>query len=324
MESLQKYFDTIESALADIEYAASPDGLYAPVRYELSLGGKRVRPLLTLLACEMFGGDCRSALHAAVGLEVFHNFTLLHDDVMDKADVRRGKPTVHKVWDENRAILSGDAMEIIAFRYIARTAAPHTGAVIDWFLKTALEICEGQQYDMEFETRDDVTEAEYIEMIRLKTAVLLGGALKIGAIIGGADSADADRIYRFGESLGLAFQLQDDWLDVYGDPARFGKKIGGDILNNKKTYMLINAQRRAEGADAEELSHWLSATEYDPAEKIAAVTALYNRVGAGELCLQQVDAYSRRAIEALREIALPETAKQPLYDLATSLIKRDH
>lgn len=324
MESLQKYFDTIESALADIEYAASPDGLYAPVRYELSLGGKRVRPLLTLLACEMFGGDCRSALHAAVGLEVFHNFTLLHDDVMDKADVRRGKPTVHKVWDENRAILSGDAMEIIAFRYIARTPAPHTGAVIDWFLKTALEICEGQQYDMEFETRDDVTEAEYIEMIRLKTAVLLGGALKIGAIIGGADSADADRIYRFGESLGLAFQLQDDWLDVYGDPARFGKKIGGDILNNKKTYMLINAQRRAEGADAEELSHWLSATEYDPAEKIAAVTALYNRVGAGELCLQQVDAYSRRAIEALREIALPEAAKQPLYDLATSLIKRDH
>lgn len=324
MESLQKYFDTIESALADIEYAASPDGLYAPVRYELSLGGKRVRPLLTLLACEMFGGDCRSALHAAVGLEVFHNFTLLHDDVMDKADVRRGKPTVHKVWDENRAILSGDAMEIIAFRYIARTPAPHTGAVIDWFLKTALEICEGQQYDMEFETRDDVTEAEYIEMIRLKTAVLLGGALKIGAIIGGADSADADRIYRFGESLGLAFQLQDDWLDVYGDPARFGKKIGGDILNNKKTYMLINAQRRAEGADAEELSHWLSATEYDPAEKIAAVTALYNRVGAGELCLQQVDAYSRRAIEALREIALPEAAKQPLYDLATSLMKRDH
>lgn len=324
MESLQKYFDTIESALADIEYAASPDGLYAPVRYELSLGGKRVRPLLTLLACEMFGGDCRSALHAAVGLEVFHNFTLLHDDVMDKADVRRGKPTVHKVWDENRAILSGDAMEIIAFRYIARTPAPHTGAVIDWFLKTALEICEGQQYDMEFETRDDVTEAEYIEMIRLKTAVLLGGALKIGAIIGGADSADADRIYRFGESLGLAFQLQDDWLDVYGDPARFGKKIGGDILNNKKTYMLINAQRRAEGADAEELSHWLSATEYDPAEKIAVVTALYNRVGAGELCLQQVDAYSRRAIEALREIALPEAAKQPLYDLATSLMKRDH
>ena len=174
MEKLQRYFDAIEAELSKIEYAAEPDGLYAPVRYELSLGGKRVRPLLTLLACEMFAGDYRRALNAAVGLEVFHNFTLLHDDVMDKADVRRGKPTVHKVWDENTAILSGDAMEIIAFRYIARTEAPHTGAVVELFLKTALEICEGQQYDMEFERRDDVTEAEYIEMIRLKTAVLLG------------------------------------------------------------------------------------------------------------------------------------------------------
>ena len=274
MEKLQRYFDAIEAELSKIEYAAEPDGLYAPVRYELSLGGKRVRPLLTLLACEMFAGDYRRALNAAVGLEVFHNFTLLHDDVMDKADVRRGKPTVHKVWNENTAILSGDAMEIIAFRYIARTEAPHTGAVVELFLKTALEICEGQQYDMEFERRDDVTEAEYIEMIRLKTAVLLGGALKIGAIIGGASETDADCIYRFGESLGLAFQLQDDWLDVYGDPARFGKKIGGDILNNKKTYMLINARQRVEGKDAEELSRWLSAAEYDPSEKIAAVTAL--------------------------------------------------
>ena len=323
MEKLQRYFDAIEAELSKIEYAAEPDGLYAPVRYELSLGGKRVRPLLTLLACEMFAGDYRRALNAAMGLEVFHNFTLLHDDVMDKADVRRGKPTVHKVWDENTAILSGDAMEIIAFRYIARTEAPHTGAVVELFLKTALEICEGQQYDMEFERRDDVTEAEYIEMIRLKTAVLLGGALKIGAIIGGASETDADCIYRFGESLGLAFQLQDDWLDVYGDPARFGKKIGGDILNNKKAYMLINARQRVEGKDAEELSRWLSAAEYDPSEKIAAVTALYDRVGAGDLCLRQ-DEYSRRAIEALRQIGVDEAAKQPLYDLANSLIKRDH
>ena len=291
MEKLQRYFDAIEAELSKIEYAAEPDGLYAPVRYELSLGGKRVRPLLTLLACEMFAGDYRRALNAAMGLEVFHNFTLLHDDVMDKADVRRGKPTVHKVWDENTAILSGDAMEIIAFRYIARTEAPHTGAVVELFLKTA---------------------------------VLLGGALKIGAIIGGASETDADCIYRFGESLGLAFQLQDDWLDVYGDPARFGKKIGGDILNNKKTYMLINARQRVEGKDAEELSRWLSAAEYDPSEKIAAVTALYDRVGAGDLCLRQVDEYSRRAIEALRQIGVDEAAKQPLYDLANSLIKRDH
>ncbi len=324
MKDLQNYFDTIESALSQIEYPASPDGLYAPVRYELSLGGKRIRPLLALLATEMFCGDYRRAINPAVGLEVFHNFTLLHDDVMDKADVRRGKPTVHKVWDENTAILSGDAMEIIAFRYIARTPAPHTTTVLDLFINMALGICEGQQYDMEFETRDDVTEAEYIEMIRLKTAILLGTALKIGAIVGDADEADADRLYRFGESLGLAFQLQDDWLDVYGDPARFGKNIGGDILNNKKTYMLINAQRLAQGADAEELDRWLTATDFDPAEKIAAVTALYTRLGVGELCLQQVDLYSRRAMDALREIGVEESAKQPLYNLAVTLMNRDH
>ncbi len=324
MKDLQKYFDAIETALSQIKYPAAPDGLYAPVRYELSLGGKRVRPLLTLLATEMFCGDYRRAIDPAIGLEVFHNFTLLHDDVMDNADVRRGKPTVHKVWDENRAILSGDAMEIIAFRQMARTVAPHTATVIDLFIKTALGICEGQQYDMEFETRDDVTEAEYIEMIRLKTAVLLGGALKIGAVVGDASEADADRLYRFGEALGLAFQLQDDWLDVYGDPARFGKNIGGDILNNKKTYMLINAQRLAQGADAEELNRWLDAAYFDPAEKIASVTNLYTRLGVGELCLQQVDRYSRMAMEALQEIEVEESAKQPLYDLAVSLMKRDH
>ncbi len=324
MKDLQKYFDAIETALSQIEYATAPDGLYAPVRYELSLGGKRVRPLLTLLAAEMFCGDYQRAMNPAIGLEVFHNFTLLHDDVMDNADVRRGKPTVHKVWDENTAILSGDAMEIIAFRQIARTAAPHTAEVIDLFIKTALGICEGQQYDMEFETRDDVTEAEYIEMIRLKTAILLGGALKIGALVGDASEADADRLYRFGESLGLAFQLQDDWLDVYGDPARFGKNIGGDILNNKKTFMLINAQRLAQGGDAEELDRWLSAAYYDPAEKIAAVTDLYTRLGVGELCLQQVDRYSRMAMDALQEIEVEDSAKQTLYNLAVSLMKRDH
>lgn len=197
---------------------------------------------------------------------------------------------------------------------LARRVVPENGS----------EICEGQQYDMEFERRDDVTEAEYIEMIRLKNSRAVGGALKIGAIIGGASETMRIVSTGFGESLGLAFQLQDDWLDVYGDPARFGKKIGGDILNNKKAYMLINARQRVEGKDAEELSRWLSAAEYDPSEKIAAVTALYDRVGAGDLCLRQVDEYSRRAIEALRQIGVDEAAKQPLYDLANSLIKRDH
>ena len=276
------------------------------------------------MAYNLYKEDVSSIYDPATAIEVYHNYTLLHDDLMDRADMRRGKTTVHKVWNDNTAILSGDAMLVLAYQYMAASSSEHLKEVMDLFSLTALEICEGQQYDMEFERRDDVTEAEYIEMIRLKTAVLLGGALKIGAIIGGASETDADCIYRFGESLGLAFQLQDDWLDVYGDPARFGKKIGGDILNNKKTYMLINARQRVEGKDAEELSRWLSAAEYDPSEKIAAVTALYDRVGAGDLCLRQVDEYSRRAIEALRQIGVDEAAKQPLYDLANSLIKRDH
>ena len=324
MFTASELLDKINSHIADLQFERTPKGLYDPVAYVLSMGGKRIRPVLMLMAYNLYKEDVRPVFSPATGIEVYHNYTLLHDDLMDRADKRRGKETVHKVWNDNTAILSGDAMLVLAYQFMAQCPAEHLKAVMDLFSLTALEICEGQQYDMEFERRDDVTEAEYIEMIRLKTAVLLGGALKIGASIGGASETDADCIYRFGESLGLAFQLQDDWLDVYGDPARFGKKIGGDLLNNKKTYMLINARQRVEGKDAEELSRWLSAAEYDPSEKIAAVTALYDRVGAGDLCLRQVDEYSRRAIEALRQIGVDEAAKQPLYDLANSLIKRDH
>ena len=314
----------VNDFLANLSYDRKPQSIYEPIKYVLSIGGKRIRPVLMLLAYNLYKDNPESILMQACALETYHNYTLLHDDLMDNADVRRGMPTVHRKWNANTAILSGDSMLVLAYQRMAQCDPAKLAPVLGLFTDTALEIGEGQQYDMEFERRTDVTEAEYIEMIRLKTAVLLGGALKIGAIIGGAGADDADRIYRFGESLGLAFQLQDDWLDVYGDPARFGKKIGGDILNNKKTYMLINAQRRARGTDAGELSRWLSATDYDPAEKISAVTALYNRLGVGELCLQQVDDYSRRAIEALQQIAVPEAAKQPLYDLARSLIKRDH
>ena len=324
MFTASELLDIVRGHIAGLQFTRTPKGLYDPVSYVLSLGGKRIRPVLMLMAYNLYREDVKSILQPATGIEVYHNYTLLHDDLMDRADMRRGKATVHKVWNDNVAILSGDAMLVLAYQFMAQCASERLKDVMDLFSLTALEICEGQQLDMEFESRGDVTEEEYIEMIRLKTAVLLGGALKIGAIIGGANETDAGLMYRFGESLGLAFQLQDDWLDVYGDPARFGKKIGGDILNNKKTYMLINAQRRADGADAEELSRWLTATQYDPAEKIAAVTALYNRVGAGELCLQQVDAYSRRAIEALRRVGVDDAAKQPLYDLSTTLMKRDH
>ena len=270
----------------------------------------------------MFAGDYRRALNAAVGLEVFHNFTLLHDDVMDKADVRRGKPTVHKVWDENTAILSGDAMEIIAFRYIARTEAPHTGAVVELFLKTALEICEGQQYDMEFERRDDVTEAEYIEMIRLKTAVLLGGALKIGAIIGGASETDAYCIYRFGESLGLAFQLQDDLLDSYGDE-RLGKAIGGDILEGKKTYLMVMALSKASAAEHRILASTYSDPTLSDQQKIARVREVFDKLGVARLTEQQINHRFERALNTLDTLSVQSEGTARLREYAGSLIGRN-
>ena len=258
MHTPEEFIAIVQKSIESIAYPQEPAELYNPIRYELSLGGKRIRPVLTLLACELFDGDYRNALDAATGIEIFHNFTLLHDDVMDKADIRRGKPTVHVKWNENTAILSGDAMQIIAFMHMMKTPEKSRKAVCDVFLKTSLEICEGQQYDMEFESRNDVKEEEYLDMIRLKTAVLLGGALKIGALIAGASENDADKIYKFGENIGLAFQLRDDYLDVYGDPEIFGKNIGGDILNNKKTYMLINALRLSEGKDHDELTKWIT------------------------------------------------------------------
>ena len=323
MHTFQELLKEVQHAVENIAYPSTPAGLYEPIAYELSLGGKRIRPVLTLMACELFGGDYRSALDAATGLEIFHNFTLLHDDVMDKADMRRGKPTVHLKWNENTAILSGDAMQILSYMYILKSPEPTRSAVCDIYLKTALEICEGQQYDMDFESRDDVQEDEYLEMIRLKTAVLLGCALKTGAIIAGAAAADADRIYDFGVNIGLAFQLRDDYLDVYGDPQVFGKNIGGDILNNKKTYMLINAQRLAQGNDQKELAFWLGATDYRPAEKIAAVTALYNRLSIDRLCLEKIEEYYAKAMRQLDALTADAGRTKPLRELAASLMERN-
>ena len=324
MQTNEQMLSAIENYLAQTEFPAEPELLYAPIGYSLAGGGKRLRPMLLTLSCGIFSDDVKQALPAAAAVEVFHNFTLLHDDIMDNAAVRRGKPSVHAKWGQNVAILSGDAMMIYAYRLLSSVPANLLPQVLSTFNTMALEVCEGQQYAMDFEQKPKVSVVEYMHMIELKTSVLLAGSVVIGAMLGGASDEDCRRLRRFAVELGLAFQLQDDWLDVYGDPARFGKKIGGDILNNKKTYMLINARQRVEGKDAEELSRWLSAAEYDPSEKIAAVTALYDRVGAGDLCLRQVDEYSRRAIEALRQIGVDEAAKQPLYDLANSLIKRDH
>ena len=265
MHTPEEFIAIVQKSIESIAYPQEPAELYNPIRYELSLGGKRIRPVLTLLACELFDGDYRNALDAATGIEIFHNFTLLHDDVMDKADIRRGKPTVHVKWNENTAILSGDAMQIIAFMHMMKTPEKSRKAVCDVFLKTSLEICEGQQYDMEFESRNDVKEEEYLDMIRLKTAVLLGGALKIGALIAGASKNDADKIYKFGENIGLAFQLRDDYLDVYGDPEIFGKNIGGDILNNKKNIyahqrLAIIRGERSRRTDKMDFEHRLRAS----------------------------------------------------------------
>lgn len=316
MQTIDRYIELINAAISEIEYPQHPFGLYEPVKYQLDMGGKRVRPLLTVMACDMFGGDINEAISPALGLEIFHNFTLLHDDVMDKADIRRGRPTVHKAWSENTAILSGDAMQIIATQKVCDAPARVYKEVLDLYNKTALEICEGQQYDMEFETRDDVTAEEYINMIRLKTAVLIGCSLKVGAIIGGATSQQADAIYKFGENIGLAFQLQDDYLDVYGDAETFGKKIGGDILNNKKTYMLISALSLASGETKEKLQTLLSANPDD--EKIKQVTAIYGELGVDKIAREKISEYSQKALAYIEKIPNNEELKQ----FANSLTER--
>lgn len=317
MHTVEQYIDIINKALTNISYPAEPLGLYAPVKYQLDMGGKRVRPLLALMACDMFGGDINNVISPALGLEIFHNFTLLHDDVMDNADIRRGRATVHKAWSENTAILSGDAMQIIATQKIAEAPVEVLKEVLDLYNTTALEICEGQQYDMEFEERDDVSVEEYIEMIRLKTAVLIGCALKTGAIVAHATPAQADAIYKFGVNIGLAFQLQDDYLDVYGDPAKFGKKIGGDILNNKKTYMLISALAYATGKEKERL-HALISTDYAlPDEKIAEVTAIYTLLGIDKMAREKIADYSTKALNYLKDMPNSEELRHFADSLTT-------
>lgn len=314
--------DKINAYLEQMPYMRPPKGLYEPIAYELSLGGKRIRPVLMLMAYNIYKEDVERILPQAAGLETYHNHTLLHDDVMDKADMRRNKPTVHNVWNDNTAILSGDAMLILAYRLMAEGLSDRLAEVMHIFTETTMEICEGQQWDMEFESRMDVKVDEYIEMIRLKTSVLLAAALKIGACLAGASVEEAQKLYDFGVKMGLAFQLQDDWLDVYGDPKVFGKNIGGDILCNKKTYMLITALEQADEDQRKELERWLTATDFIPAEKISAVTALYNNIGVGKRCEEMVEAYYSDGLAVLDSIALPEERKQALKDFACSLMNR--
>lgn len=322
MQTFEQLLECIEQEIASLQFDCPPKSLYDPIAYTLALGGKRIRPALTLMACNLYHPDITRAIRPAIGLEVFHNFTLLHDDLMDAADVRRNQPTVHKKWNANAAILSGDAMLIVAYQLIGETHPELLKPVLDLFTQTALEICSGQQYDMEFESRLDVTEAEYMEMIRLKTAVLLACALKMGALLGGAPAADAEKLYAFGIHIGLAFQLQDDLLDVYGDPRTFGKHIGGDILCNKKTFLLINALRLADAAQRTELMDWIARKNFDPQEKIEAVTHIYNVLGLKALTEARIEALYEQANENLRILSVTEAQTAILKNVCDKLMHR--
>ena len=314
----------VNDYLAHIAYERKPESLYEPIKYVLSLGGKRIRPSLLLLAYNLYKDDPKTVLPVACALETYHNYTLLHDDLMDNADLRRGHMTVHKRWNANTAILSGDSMLVLAFNQMLQCEKSKLSDILSLFTVTALEIGEGQQYDMDFENRNDVTESEYIEMIRLKTSVLLACATKMGAILAGASESDTERLYAFGEKLGLAFQLQDDFLDVYGDTKVFGKAIGGDILSNKKTYMLINALALADERLRIILQNWLLMPNPDPQEKIAAVTEIYNEIGINDLATEKIRFYFNESLKELDAVAIPDERKVELLAYTKELMKREY
>lgn len=324
VEDLQKIITEEVAKRSGEMLEQKPMELYEPIHYSLEMGGKRLRPVLLLLAYNLFSTEVAQAVPAALAIEVFHNFTLLHDDIMDKADVRRNRETVHVKYSENAAILSGDAMAFQSYKYLVECNSPRLVEAIELFTNTAIEVCEGQQFDMDFEERLDVKEEEYLEMIRLKTAVLLACSLKSGAILANASNEVANQLYNFGINLGLAFQLQDDLLDTFGDQATFGKKIGGDILANKKTFLLINALQKSSAQQKTELLDWIKNSEFNADEKIAAVTEIYFKVGVKKMAEDKVDAYFNKAIKILDEINLQDVVKQPLRQLALKMLTRKH
>ncbi|MDY3251716.1 MAG: polyprenyl synthetase family protein [Prevotella sp.] len=323
MKTSEELYEKVNTFIDKLTYNREPKSLYDPIKYVLSLGGKRIRPVLMLLGYNLWKDDPERILMPAVAVETYHNYTLLHDDLMDNADKRRGHDTVHKKWDANTAILSGDAMLVVAYQRLATVDQTKLKPVLDLFTETALEIDEGQQFDIDFENRSDVKEDEYIEMIRLKTSVLLACALKIGAILANAPVTDAEALYKFGEQLGLAFQLQDDLLDVYGDTKVFGKEIGGDIMCNKKTFMLINAFNRANDAQLKELQKWCSGEKFDRKEKVAAVTHLYDEIGIRQLCEAKIEYYFEESKKWLDKVSVPEERKAHLRAYINQMMKRE-
>ena len=322
MYTSKELLEIVNHYLDSLAYNRKPASLYEPIKYVLDLGGKRIRPILMLLSYNLYKDNPKDILSAACALETYHNYTLLHDDLMDEAPLRRGQQTVHKKWNDNQAVLSGDSMLVLAYERLAKCDTKHLEAVLHLFTETALQIGEGQQYDMEFEMRNDVTVEEYIEMIRLKTSVLLACATKMGAIVADASKEDAENLYKFGEQIGLAFQLQDDYLDVYGDAKVFGKKIGGDITSNKKTYMLITAFNQANAEQRAELEKWINKSDFDTEEKIAAVTRLYNEIGVDKLAKEKMGFYYEQGKKFLDAVKLPNERKETLAAYAAEMMKR--
>jgi geranylgeranyl diphosphate synthase, type II len=321
--SFEPFLKAITQQVSQIEYGQQPVELYDPIRYIMSLGGKRLRPLLTVLSAHLFTDDWQKSLKPAAAVEVFHNFSLMHDDIMDKAPIRRGKPTVHEKWNGNIAILSGDVMLVNAYELLLDVEIDKLAQVIRRFNRTAAEVCEGQQLDMNFESRWDVTEVEYLNMIRLKTSVLLGFALELGGIIAGADTATTQQLYDAGVNMGLGFQLKDDLLDVYGDPEKFGKQVGGDIISNKKTFLLIEALDKAKGNDKVALDDWLAATDFDKSEKVAAVSALFSKLEIDKLTELKINQYFAAGFQAIEQLPVAENRKKPLMDFIRLLMERE-
>lgn len=319
----KQFIQALEEEFQQQQYGQSPVELYEPIRYLMSLGGKRLRPLMTLMSTALFTDEWQKAIKPATAVEVFHNFTLMHDDIMDKAPLRRGKPTVHAKWNDNTAILSGDVMLVQAYELMLFVENKNLKKALQRFNRTAAEVCEGQQFDMNFETRENVTEEEYIEMIRLKTSVLLGFALELGGIIGGASDKTCQTLYDLGINIGLGFQLKDDVLDVYGDPVKFGKQVGGDIISNKKTYMLIEALSSATGETKTQLEHWLSLKDFDPAEKVNAVRGIYDQLGIRQLAEAKINEYFEKAFDLLDSLKVEAERKAELRAFANILIDRE-
>lgn len=321
MLALRDYTVLIEKELERIDFPSSPSNLYDPLRYFLKIGGKRMRPILTLLGAEAFGIDKNKALNAALAIEVFHNFSLIHDDIMDDAPLRRGQETVHEKWNNNIAILSGDVLLVKAYQLIAKNDHQSLPEILDIFNRTAVEVCEGQQMDMDFESRDNVSIDEYIEMIRLKTSVLLGCALETGAIVAGASKSDAKLIYEFGQQIGIAFQIQDDILDLYADPEKFGKQVGGDVICNKKTLLLLKAFEIANETQTAQLNALLA--EQDLVLKVKAVRTLFDELGIREICKGIMNDHYNKAKLAMNQLSISEESKKPLLELAAYLMERE-